>query len=84
MKTKPNIKESEMDIIEKINTKQYGFINGIPQLAEVIAFNAYIPVLIRANLNRTIVPAHLVISKCDEINAEENNWVRDISFPVEG
>jgi hypothetical protein len=73
-----------VDIIEKIKTEQYGFIQGIKQLAEVIAFDPYINVLIRANLNRVVVPAHLVISKCDEINhAEENNWVRDISFPVE-
>jgi GTP-binding protein EngB required for normal cell division len=72
-----------MTIIEKIKKHQWGFIKGRKQLAGVIVVDPYIKCLIRANLNRFVVPAHLVISKCDEINNQKFNYVRDVSFVYE-
>ena len=71
-----------MTIIEKIKKDQWGFIKGRKQLAGVIAIDPYIKCLIRANMNRVVVPAHLVISKCDEINNQKFNFVRDVSLII--
>jgi len=68
-----------MNIIEKLLEKQFGFIANNEELLEVIADNPNHEVLIRANLNRVVVKAFQVVTKMKEINAEENNYVRDIS-----
>ena len=69
-----------MNIIEKIMKEQMGFIVGNEQLLEIIAIDPNYKVLIRANLNRVVVPACKVITKIKEIDAEKHNHVRDISI----
>ncbi len=69
-----------MEIVEKIMKEQMGFIVDNEQLLEIIAIDPNYEVLIRANLNRVVVPACKVITKMKEINAEKHNHVRDISI----
>ena len=69
-----------MTIIEKIMKEQMGFIVDNEQLLEIIAINPYYEVLIRANLNRVVVPACQVVTVCKKIDAQEHNHVRDISI----
>lgn len=69
-----------MEIIDKIMKDQCGFIKDNEQLLEIIAIDPFYKVLIRANINRCVVPACKVIEKIKEINAEKDNYVRDISI----
>lgn len=69
-----------MSLIQTIKTKQYGFLKGRRQLEALVRLDPYRKCLIRANLDRFVLPACKVIAKCDEINSEENNWVRDVSL----
>ena len=68
-----------MNIIQKLLKEQFGFIANNEELLEVIAHDPNQEVLIRANLNRVVVPACQVITKVKEINAQKHNYVRDIS-----
>ena len=68
-----------MNIVEKLIEEQFGFITSPEELLEVIAHNPYQEVLIRANLNRVVVPACQVSVVCKKIDAQEGNYVRDCS-----
>jgi hypothetical protein len=68
-----------MNIIEKLIKEKCGFITTKEELLEIIAINPYEEVLIRANLNRVVVPACQVVTVCKKIDAQENNHVRDCS-----
>lgn len=69
-----------MSLIQTIKTKQYGFLTGRKQLAQLVSLDPHRNLLIRANLGRVVVPAHKVQAECDRINAEQHNWVRDVSL----
>ena len=68
-----------MNIIEKLIKEKMGFITSKDELLEIIAHDPYEKVLIRANLNRVVVPACKVESECKRIDAEKDNHVRDCS-----
>lgn len=71
-----------MSDIKRIKEENHGFIASDDDLADVVRENRLQPLLVRCGNGRFVCPAQDVETFVRMVNADDQNYVRDISFPV--